>query len=143
MKTKTVRAFIAHAKSDGDTYLETVREKVKLTLENAAIAQGKAVVIECVLGRDDHMENFKRAGSWDAWAHDVIDRLDYVTRDPVYAVVIVTGRLVGKATAQIIERAFGAQRPILLFCDDAILRPVRAINHTSADFAAGWEVVAS
>lgn len=140
---KTVRVFIAHSKQDGDAYLDVAKERIATTLKNAAIAQGKMVTIECVLGRDDHVENFKRAGSWDAWAQDVIDRIDYVTRDPVYAAIVVTSNVVGAATARIVERALSAARPILLFCDDGTLRPIREIRHVSSDFKAGWEVVAS
>lgn len=143
MKAKHIRVFVAHSKQDSDAFIEGAKERIETTLRNAAIAQGKAVVIECVLGRDDHAAHFKAAGSWDAWAYDVVDRIDYVTRDPVYAVIVVTSAAVGAATAKMVERALARTRPILLFCDDSTLRPIRELRHVSSDFKAGWEVVAS
>lgn len=140
---KTVRVFVAHSKQDSDEFIERVREKIALTLQNAAVAQGKIVKIDCVLGRDDHAEHFKRAGSWDAWAVDVVDRVNYITREPEYRAIIVTNRFVGKATSQIVQRALAMRRPILLFCDDEILRAITRVDAISGgDFKSGWGVVA-
>jgi len=141
---KTVRVFIAHSKSDDDELLSRVHVRVLSILQNAARSQGKVVTVECVLGRDDFADNFKRAGSWEAWAQDIIDRIDYVTRELVYGAIIVTNRFIGKATAGIADRALAAHRPILLFDDDGLLRPIREIRQVSAsDPRTGWEVIAS
>lgn len=143
MKARTLRVFVAHSKQDGDGVIETICDKIKLTLQNAAIARGQKVEIMCVLGRDDHAENFKRAGSWDAWVLDVVDRIDYVTREPTYGAIVVTNRVIGKATAQIAARALVVHRPIVLYCEDGVLRPIRDVQQVSSEFRDGWEVIAS
>jgi BMFP domain-containing protein YqiC len=140
---RTIRVFVAHAKSDPDDVIDRIQKKVSETICNAAKASGSDVEIKIFLGRDDFAENFKRCGSWDAWAEDVVNRIDFATRLVVYDAIVVTNQVIGAATQAIIRSALAAHRPILLFCNDSVLRPIRGVNRVSEDFKAGWEVIAS
>ena len=95
---KIVRVFLAHSKSDSDETIARLRE-VTATLISKHAPDGFKV--EVVPGRDDHAENFKRCGSWDAWALDIVDRIDLATREPVYKGIVITQWRVGAATAAI------------------------------------------
>ncbi len=141
---RTIRVFIAHSKQDSDARLAEVQERIDHVLRAAAsnVPNAKPTKIETVLGRDDHAQNFKRAGSWEAWASDIIDRIDHVTRETIYSAIVVTNRHVGMATARVVEAALRARRPLLLLCEDGTLRPIRRMDQTSYDAATGWEVIA-
>lgn len=133
---KTFRAFLAHAKSESELQIEGARRLTTMILEREA--KGRAVV-EVVLGRVDYDLNFKRCGSWDGWAQDVVKRQDYVTRDPVYGAIVVTNRYVGRATAAIVGHALRERRPIFVL-EHLELLPIRQIRQLSESFRDGWEV---
>lgn len=133
---KTFRVFLAHAKSEGDLQIEAARHLTAMILE--AEAKGRATV-EIVLGREDHEANFKRCGSWDGWAADVVERLDFTTRTPIYDAIVVTKRYVGKATAGIIGNALRANRPTFVL-ENLSLQTVRRVLQVTQSYQDGWEV---
>ena len=133
---KTFRVFLAHAKSEGELQIEAARHLATMILEREA--KGRAT-IEVVLGREDHEANFKRCGSWDGWATDVVDRLDFTTRSPVYDAIVVTKRRVGKATAAIVGTALRRARPTFIL-EDLLLQPIARVVQASQSYQDGWEV---
>lgn len=134
---KTVRAFLAHSKGDDAMKIADLRARVWKILEAASAGRNPVAVIP---GRDDFEENFKRCGSWDAWARDVVERIDHATRDPVYSAIVVTDWRVGAATARIVEAALRHGTRIFAL-NGANLVPIKSIEVLSdGNFRMGWEV---
>ena len=141
-KPKHVRVFVAHAKHWDPVRLEDVRDHLTDKLRDAAIRSGKRAVVAAVLGREDFDAHFKRCGSWDAWAADIVARIDYVTRDPYYSAIITPDRVIGKAMSVTIGRALQTGRMCLYFeHTQGTLHPVKDITQVSDNFKAGWEIV--
>lgn len=134
---KTFRVFLAHAKGDSDRQIEAW---CRHTTERLAAVAPANTAIVITLGRTDHAENFKRCGSWDAWARDVVDRIDYATREEVYQAVVVPNEYVGAATARIVEWAILKRRPVLMILPDGTFKPVRAIERVSDSYKDGWRL---
>jgi hypothetical protein len=133
---KTVRVFLAHSKSDAEGSIAAMKSMLISVLTRAAAGTANVLV---VTGRDDYEENFKRCGSWDAWAMDVVDRIDFATRDRVYKALAVTSVYVGSATAKMIERALAVGTRLMLI-NGFELQAIVGIEKVADDFKAGWRV---
>lgn len=131
------RFFLAHPKSMDALEIERVGQAV------LHFMQAKQPGMEIVLtsGRDDYDRNFSRCGSWDAWATDVAIGLDYMSREPRYHGFVATDRVIGAATARIVERALGAAKPVWVWHDDLrALVTIGRITRVAQDFKAGWRL---
>lgn len=134
---KIVRVFLGHSKSDTDGSIEAMKSTLIRILTHASA--GRAIV-EVVPGRDDFEANMKRAGGWDAWAIDVVDRIDFSTRERVYSAIVVTSENVGGATAKIVQRAISVGVRVMLL-NGAEVKSVTGIDEIDRrDFRGGWRV---
>ena len=127
-----MRVFLATQK---DTDPDRVAE---LQVELQARLPG-AVIVD---GFSDWKENFHRCGGWTGWAEDVATGRDLNGRHR-FDVVVSPHRIVGRATAQIIERALLAGKPVLYFGrGEAVqIHGVEADDPTS--WKAGWSLVST
>jgi hypothetical protein len=132
---KTKRIFLAHSKSD-DNVLALVEKTQKLAESMAAAG----VRIEVISGRDHHMANFRRCGSWDSWAREVATGVHPITREPRFDMIVVPAGPLGKATKEICEHALGASKPVLILDSGVLLRASRVVTVDSQDFKSGWRL---
>lgn len=103
-----MKVFLAHSIHDSEDSIVEMQRIITMLFRDYADAD-----VEVVPGRDDFKENFASAGGWRGWPVDVVTRCDYMTREPIYAAIVVPAQCVGKATAQIIETALDKNRPVL------------------------------
>lgn len=136
---KTVRVFLAHAKGTTEAAITVMKSTViRILSERAA---GRAHV-SIVTGFEDWEANFKRAGGWDAWARDVVERIDFATRERVYAAIVVTDLYLGKATAQIVGCALHASPKLpSFFLNGPKLERIIGVDEVDPNsFRAGWKL---
>ena len=126
-----MRLFYAHPSSDPPSVVSEDQEKLRELLTKRG-----ASPVRITLGRKDFDSNFR--GDWAAWAEGVISRIHSVTRKPIYEVIVVPGQRCGRATAQVVDAALKAGRPVLLWDRESSLKKVRSITTVDPDdWAAG------
>lgn len=118
-----LRCFLAHPRdTDDETINRLVVEATTLLLKQIEAHHGtvRPVVIS---GRDDFNDRVMAAGGWEAWAASVVEGTGYIdgALRTLYDLIIVSpSPLVGKATAQMIERALSspqAKKPVFFMPD--------------------------
>lgn len=132
------RVFIAHPAGLGDAAIESL----KVEIEQAA--QRENITAEFVLGRDDHKTSFALYGGWDGWGASVAEGMEYRgnTRAPRFDVIVVAPSVaVGKATAQIVQRALQMRKPVLVYLDGQFKTAREIVQTDPRDFKSGWAVV--
>lgn len=136
---KTVRVFLAHAKGTTEAAITVMKSTVIRILSERAAGRAH---ISIVTGFEDWEANFKRAGGWDAWARDVVERVDYATRERVYAAIVVTDLYLGKATAQIVGCALHASPKLpSFFLNGPKLERIIGVDEVDPNsFRAGWKL---
>ena len=95
---------------------------------------------------DDFQERFRIVGTWSDWTSDVAQGVRSGDYRPRYHLFLLDEPFVGRATAQIIEGALGAGKPVL-YADSAwpLERPFRevvkvvCVNEDS--WVGSWELV--
>jgi len=131
------RTFFAHPKHWQD-------EEVDRWVQ-ALIADGAESVVP---GRDDYQANIAIEMTIDSWIRSIARRRDLGTGQRVYALIVVPGTTVGKATAHIVRSALEAGIPVASVALEpgtdkirsAVL--VRDIDLEDAeDFTSGWSLV--
>lgn len=135
-----MRIFLAHPKSfndeEIDLWTQTVKEQFRSEYPD----------LEVVPGRDDYFQNAPTAGTWKAWAQDVVTRIDGTTREPWYDVIVSPHRLVGGATRLIAAYALHANRPVLIVEENQndmgarieIARVREVVEIDGEDYHSGW-----
>lgn len=131
-----IRAFLAHAKSDTDEEIQSATDRSRNALRE--IAKGKTVVV--TTGRDDYQRHMSRCGSWDAWARDVGQGIDYISREPRYHTIVVPSERCGAATANIVKVALSVGRPVLRLDGTKLTKVARVVQVAARDFKTGWRV---
>jgi len=126
----TVNVFVAHAKDDNDDFIEQAVEKFKLRFSKNQYV--------FVLGKFDHTQNMKRLGNWDAWEKNVVYGTRYGTTERKYGIIFCINRVVGKATANIVQHALTAGTKVVLL-DDGVFSVVKAVQKLETDdWKRGW-----
>lgn len=124
--------FYAHAKHHSNADIDAAVEQLRT-------ATGATVVA----GRDDFSENFARCGGWDAWCRDVAAGIRYHDRKPRYDAIICPDRIIGKATATIVEVALERGKPVLYWQPGEEARVVWDVETSENEdsWKAGWYLV--
>lgn len=125
-----MRVFLATAK---DTDPGKIEEWCAFLAERLP----DAVIVD---GYSDWKENFHRCGGWNGWAEDVAVGRTMEGRHR-FDVIVCPHLYVGKATAQIIERALQANKAVLYLSKDGVSL-VRGIEHEDPQsWKSGWRLV--
>jgi hypothetical protein len=131
-----LRVFLANAKGDSPEVIADMIQRATFPLRK--ISNGRTVIVTS--GLDDFGRHFSRCGSWDAWARDVVQGIDYLSREPRYHGFVVPTLRCGAATANIIRGALGVGKPVLRL-DGAELIIVKECSKVAErDWKAGWEL---
>jgi hypothetical protein len=92
-------------------------------------------------GFSDWKENFHRCGGWNGWAEDVATGRT-LTGQHRFEAIVCPYLTVGKATAQIVERALHLGKPVVHLARDGTIAKVTGINREDDDsWKAGWTLV--
>jgi hypothetical protein len=129
------RFFLALAKGeeDPDAKLKSAHEAVK------RFAQGKPYAI--TLARTFWEAEFKRCGSWEAYAREVACGVDYMTREALFHAILVPAGRIGAATRRIVEHAIEIGKPVFAFhADGKVARVVRVTCEDPKDWQTGYKM---
>jgi hypothetical protein len=129
-----LRAFLAHAKGDDPNAIADMTRRAALALR--LIAHGRSVVVTS--GISDWERHFSRCGSWPAWARDVAQGVDYLSREPRYHTFIVPTERVGAGTAQVIQGALGVGKPVLRLDEESLTVVTECEKVAQGDWKTGW-----
>jgi hypothetical protein len=126
-----MRLFLATAKGDDDLRIEEAKHAVAALLPNATVTDGMT----------DWQQNFHRCGGWNGWIEDVAAGRELGGR-PRYDGIIAPYTTVGRATAQIVQRALSIGKPVVHMRRDGTAARVVAIGCDDPDsWKAGWTLV--
>jgi len=132
----TVRAFLAHSKGDDEMRVSQLRDDIRSALER--ISAGRRAV-EVVTGRDFYLTDFSRLGSWEAFAREVAGGIHYLTREPLFSVIVVPDERIGAATQSIVKCALGIAKPVVRWHAGDFVK-VNGVVQVSRDMKNGWLV---
>ena len=118
-----------------------------------AVAQAKAQVeaafakavpganLRVVEAAEEYRESFGTAGGWDAWTTHVACGVDFEFRTPLYNAIVCTSEVVGKATAQIVEKSLNNRKMVACIMGPETIKQVFSVEQIEADnWKAGWRV---
>jgi hypothetical protein len=125
-----MRVFLATQKDTDPARIEEIAADLAVRLPGATIVDGYT----------DWKENFHRCGGWNGWAEDVATGRDLNGRHR-FDVVISPHRTVGKATAQIIERALEISKPVLYVGREGVEQITALDAEDPTSWKAGWVLV--
>lgn len=84
--------------------------------------------------------SFHEAGSWSNWIEQVAEGRQYGGRKDIFQVYVLPSLVVGRATAQILEKALARRKPVM-HCANGMLQRVRRVETVdSENWQAGWRL---
>lgn len=126
------QVFLATAKGDDPARVDEMRQQLRALLPPG---------VDVVDGFSDWKENFPRCGGWNGWAEDVATGRTLAGRHRFDAIVCPY-LAVGRATAQIVERALRIDKPVIHLNRAGEVSKVSAITLEDPDsWKAGWSLV--
>jgi hypothetical protein len=124
------RIFLATAKGDSPDKIAEWTQELVAALPGVTVTDGLA----------DWEANFSRCGGWNGWAQDVAQGRDINGRHR-YDGIVCPYLCVGKATAQIIELALQAGKPVIASTGSQARRVIGVVQVDPHSWKAGWELV--
>ena len=127
---KSTRVFYAHPASYS---VEDIVED-KTTISEILKAS------DIITGREGFSENYM--GNWSDWCNHVVDRIHPLDGKPRFNFFITPEQELGKATADILDRALGERRAVYYFNKkEGRLEQVKSIQEIDRfNYVAGWKV---
>ena len=142
----TIRVFYAHAAADDSKVIDKTSKEIREAMrerytKKQAKKRGepeKGLRLSIIPGRDDFKINFK--GDWGQWTNSIVARKDAITLEPYYHLIVLTSEYVGKATAQIVDAAAVAGRPVFLLHDGSFVRITQVRLDDPEDWQGGFSL---
>ena len=94
-------------------------------------------VIETTNGAYDEL--FAKCGSWASWINHIAIGQDYLSRKPIYDKFYCVTDTLGRANADILEKALKAGKECFFF-DGTDLQEIVAVHQESDDWTNGWRI---
>lgn len=110
--SETLRIFYAHPSGEDAKTIANQSIRIRELVHAKGERVGKDLKVSIISGRDDFRINCR--GDWNVWAKSIVSREHAITRKPYYDFIVVPGTTVGRATAQIVDKAVRAGRPVFL-----------------------------
>jgi len=66
--------------------------------------------------------------------------VDYTDRKPLFDLIVCLNETVGKATAQIVQKAMEVQKNVLLYQEKQFFRVLRVDSVDSDNWQSGWRL---
>ena len=134
--SQTIIVFYAHPSGeDGKTIAKQgikIREIIRAKGERA----GKDLKVSVISGRDDFRIHCR--GDWNVWAKSIVKREHAITRKPYYDLIVVPSTTVGRATAQVVDLAVRAGRPVFFLSDEKLERITQVYAFDAEDWQGGF-----
>lgn len=131
------RFFLAHAKGVEDEAMAELERAARVVLDPNA----KGRPYELVFARDYHRARFADCGSWAAWTGEVARGIDPIARVPIFTAILIPAGRVGAATAEIVNQACVAGKPVFAFDLTGASWPALGADRVDThDWKTGWEL---
>ncbi|MCK5649864.1 MAG: hypothetical protein KAJ42_00740 [Gemmatimonadetes bacterium] len=128
--------FLASPRGSSDLHVQSAKTVVDDKF-SAAISHA---TVKVVTADEEWARSFSQSGSWDAWTTHVASGVDYEFRTPLYNAIVCTTEKVGKATADIVEKALGNRRMVALVMDSKITQVIGVESVDSDNWQSGWRL---
>ena len=128
--------FLAAPKGASDLHVESAKAVVDEKFSGAVTH----ATVKVVTADEEWNRSFSQSGSWDAWTTHVAAGVDYEFRTPLYNAIVCTTEMVGKATADIVEKALGNRRMVALVMDSKITQVIGVESVDSDNWQSGWRL---
>ena len=138
MNLDTRRIFAAHPIALSDEALVALKAEIVEACKGAFSHD-----VEVILGRDSFRDDFATHGGWAGWVRWVGEGTVATfggIQPTFHAYVVGPGPTVGKATAEFLQRALRAGRPVFVLSERQ-LWPARSVTlYDREDMRGGWVV---
>ena len=115
--------------------------QAKAQVEKAFAKAAPHAAVSVVESADEYRASFGSAGGWDAWTTHVACGVDFEFRTPLYNAVVCTSEIVGRATAQIVEKALGNRKMVACVTGPDTIKRVIAVDEVDGEnWKRGWRV---
>ena len=129
--------LLASPKGSSGTALDELHQTVYVKFCKA-IPHAKITVVR---SKEEFEKSFKQCGGWDEWTTHVSTGVDYEFRTPLYNAIVCTTEVVGKATAQMVEKAVEARRMVAVVHSDGQISRVVGVKCLDNDnWQTGWQL---
>ena len=133
---KNIRVFYGHASGVSDESITEGCRKIQELVRAKGERAGEELKVSVVPGRDDF--RIHNRGDWDVWAKSVTKREHAMTRKPYYDFIVIPTQYVGRATAQIVDKAVKAGRPVFLLSEEKLERITQVYPFDVDDWQGGF-----
>jgi hypothetical protein len=133
---KNIRVFYAHPSGEDEKTIAQTSIRIREFIRAKGERAGKDLKVSVISGRDDFRINCR--GDWNVWAKSVVKREHAITRKPYYDFIVVPGTTVGRATAQIVDLAVRAGRPVFLLSEEKLERITQVYPFDVEDWQGGF-----
>ena len=122
------------------TPINYTEERARDRREKAAKALGITPDL-ITLAADEFHSTFRTKGGWDGWTDHVAKGVDFYTRKPVYDTILCVEKEIGRATAQIVEKALVSGRDVRFLGEDTLHAVYGVDQADDSDWQTGWRLV--
>ena len=136
MSGSTYNVFLASPKGEAES-VTSAAEQLVYHRFCKAVPHAKVTVTRA---QEEYEKSFAQHGGWDGWTTHVATGVDYEFRTPVYNAVVCTTSEVGKATADIVDKALNNRRMVALVSGDSISQVVGIEVIDSDNWQTGWRL---
>lgn len=130
--------FLAHPSGMDDAVLAALRDEVKAAME-PLLEPGMTITV--TTGKEDHTSRFGMCGGWPGWIQSVaegtVTGLEGV-RHLFDAYVVAPSETMGKATAEIIDRALTRGKAVFLYRGGIFRAGRTVVEIDRRDLRGGW-----
>ena len=96
--------------------------------------------IKVIRSSEEFDRSFKGCGGWEEWTTHVATGVDYEFRTPLFNAIVCTTESVGRATAQIVEKALANRRMVALVDGEKMSQVVAVEVINSDNWQTGWQL---
>tara|TARA_R100001082_G_scaffold110514_1_gene90648 strand:- start:3412 stop:3882 length:471 start_codon:yes stop_codon:yes gene_type:complete len=133
---KLIRIFYAHPSGEDTETISQNSIRIQELIRAKGERAGKDLKVSVVPGHEDFRIHCR--GDWNVWTKSVVKREHAITRKPYYDFIVVPGTTVGRATAQIVDLAVRAGRPVFLLSDEKLERITQVYPFDVDDWQEGF-----
>ena len=129
--------FLASPKESDALHVSQTKAQVQEAFAKAA-PHARVTVVPA---DEEYRSSFAAAGGWDAWTTHVAAGVDFEFRTPLFNAVVCTTEVIGRATAQIVEKALLNRKMVACVTGPDTIKRVTGVDQIDDDnWKTGWRV---
>jgi hypothetical protein len=127
-----MRLFLASPKGMPDDVAQHLADGIKSFLQDKATVELASEVFET---------HFAAVGGWSGWSDFVSCGVNSYTREPTFTGVVCVEPVLGKGTAQIVEKCLAHKKPVLYWKGEKLSVVIDLKADNPEDWFGGWSLV--